>query len=171
MALTVGRALLAMLVLLTAAACSGGNGLLDKEYAHPLTPEFPQATDHDATFLRQTVNAFLATPEWSEIATHLEGWGFADVAALTRNGQRVGVYGDAAFPSPVTLAGDMTFVRCGQAETWRAEAGPPLSIAGLHVRLLDGEDGPWFVLPLNAGGELPSLRDVEEYTGSGNPCP
>lgn len=166
--MTVRALLTAVVLLVTAAACSGQPS---EPYPFSQTPEFPVASVEDEAALLAAVTAFLGSPEWTDQGTHLEGWGFSGVAALTRNGQRVGVYGDAAFPSPVTLAGEITFVRCGQAETWRATAGPPLRIGGLHVRLPDGEDGPWFVLPLNADGEMPSLRDVEEYTGSGNPCP
>ena len=163
------RALLVVAVFLVAwAACSGQTS---EPYPFSQTPEFPVASSGDEAALRVALAAFLDSPNWTGQGAHLESWGFSDVAALTRNGQRVGVYGDAAFPSPVALTGEMTFVRCGQAENWRVEAGQPLRIGGLHVRLLDGEDGPWFALPLNADGELPSLRDVEEYTGSADPCP
>ena len=143
----------------------------NEPYPFSLTPEFPVASSGDEAALRAASVAFLGSPEWNGPGVLISGWEFADVAALTRNGQRVGVYGDVAFPSPVTLAGEMTFIRCGQNETWRREGGPPFRMGGLHVRLLDGEDGPWFVLPLNADGEMPSLRDVAEYTGSANPCP
>ena len=163
------RALLAVVVfLVTGAACSGQ---ANEPYPFSLNPEFPVASSDDEAALRTVAAAFLDSPDWTGPGVHISGWEFAEVAALTRNGQRVGVYGDVAFPSPVALAGEMTFVRCGQAETWRNGVGPPLRIAGLHVRLLDGGGHPWYALPLNADGELPLLRDVAEYTGSANPCP
>ena len=166
------RALLAAaLLLLAGVACSGQNSQYREDYPFSLPPEFPVASSDDEVALRAAVNAVLSAPEWSEAAAHPDSWEFSGIAVLTRNGERAGVYGDADFAALVSLPGPLTFIRCGQSETWQREGGPPFRLGGLHVRLMDGDDGPWQALPLNTDGELPSLREIQEYTGSVNACP
>ena len=144
---------------------------MDEEvYPFSLTPELPVANESDEAALRTIAAAFLAAPEWADVASHPGAWNFADVAVLTRNGIRAGVYGDVAFAEPVSLPGPVAFVRCGAVEGWEREEGPPFHLGGLRIWLLDGEDGPYNVLPLNADGELPTLREVEAYTGRTAAC-
>ena len=72
---------------------------------------------------------------------------------LTRNGIRVGVYGDVVFPVGTSLPGNLTFIRCGVAETWQQDEGRLTYLGGLRISLLDGKAGPYNVLPLDPGAE------------------
>ncbi len=125
----------------------------------------------DSEVLAAALREFLASPRWAELSVHTGGWDFRTVAVLTQDGTRVGVYGDAYFDGPVSLTGPLTFVRCEQPETWRLEGGGAFRMSGFHVRLLDGADAPYHILPLNDEGGLPSLGDIRHFTGASAPCP
>ena len=171
MGLASGRTLFAMLVLLAAAACTGENGRADGGYSLPLTREFPSVAAGDPEALAAALRDFLASPPWVDRSAPTGDWDFQTIAVLTRDGARAGVYGDALFDAPVALKGPLTFVRCGRPETWRLEGGGSFLLSGFHVRLLDGAAAPHHVLPLNDEGELPSLGDIQHFTGAADPCP
>ena len=44
-------------------------------------------------------------------------------------------------------------------------------MSGLHVWLLDGENDPYNVLPLDLYGELPRMQDVETFVAERVECP
>ena len=93
----------------------------------------------------------------------------ADIAALTRRGVRIGVYGDVRFERQVSLAGPIEFIRCGQTETWEAK-GEKLKLGGLRIWLLDGESQPYNALPMNQYGDLPRLQEVQSFVATPVDC-
>ncbi len=157
-------------VLLAGIACFGQDTRSEEKNLLPLTPEFPKATAKDVASLRVAVGAFLAAPEWAVTSADLDGWDFSEIASLTRDGERVGVYGDVAFPVPVSREGPLTIMRCGSAETWQREGGSSFPLGGLHVRLMDGDVVPWQVLPLNSRGERPGFEEMRTYIIGFQPC-
>ncbi len=134
-------------------------------------PEFPSANEADSEAMRELAAAFLEASEWSSgERASVEGWGLADVAALTRRGERIGVYADVRFERRLSLRGPLGFIRCGQNETWVSPLGE-FEIGGLSIWLLDGESQPYNVIPLNRRGELPKLQDIESFVASPADCP
>ena len=86
-------------------------------------PEFPYANETDRAAMMELAAVFLESPEWSGAGVSAEGWGLADVAALTRRGERIGVYADVRFERKLSLPGPLGFIRCGQNETWVSPIG------------------------------------------------
>ncbi len=165
---------LAVAVLLVTGRPPFGRDAIDARFEedHPFssTPEFPTANQDDYAALRGIADAFLESPEWSEVGVSPGSWSFADVAALTRRGVRIGVYADVRFDTPVSLAGPADFIRCGQTETWEAK-GEKLKLGGLRIWFLDGESEPYNVLPMNEYGDLPRLQEVQSFVLTPVECP
>lgn len=139
----------------------------EEDHLFSSVPEFPSANQDDHAALGGIAAAFLESPEWSEVGVSPGSWSLADIAALTRRGVRIGVYGDVRFERQVSLAGPMEFIRCGQAETWKGEK---LSLGGLRIWLLDGEEKPYNVLPVNEYGDLPRLQEVQSFVAAPVAC-
>ncbi len=132
--------------------------------------EFPSTDEADRAAMTELAAAFLESAEWSGKGISAEGWSLADVAPLTRRGERIGVYADIRFERQLWLSGPLQFIRCGQDETWEAPSGE-FTLGGIVIWLLDWESQPYNVLPLNRNGELPKLRDVESFVTAPADCP
>ena len=131
--------------------------------------ELPYANEADRAAMMELAAAFLESPQWSGESAAAEDWDLADVAALTRRGERIGVYADVQFERRWRFSGPVQFIRCGQNETWVSPDGE-FEIGGLNIWLLDGESQPYNVLPLNRRGELPKLQDVELFVETPVDC-
>ena len=143
-----------------------GSGF-NEAYPFTLAPEFPSATGPDEQRISSVASVFLAGPEWSEIPAE---WQIIDTAVLTTGGVRTGIYGEVKFEPQVSLPGPLGFIRCDSLQFWKRDDGKEIKIDGLQFWLLDGKNDPYQVLPLNSNGDLPTLQDIQAFTGSSAEC-
>ena len=80
-----------------------------------------------------------------------DDWEVGPVGALTSGRVRTGVFGDVLFQPPAALPGPPTVIRWSVVEAWRR----------------DGEDDPYYILPLIFAEELPLLGEVQAYSNGG----
>ena len=162
-----GGPMLLVLLIIAVPACSSGGSGWDREYELSVEPEFPTVSRMDADSIQATAEDFLASPQWAGIVGS-QKWDLSDVSVLTRNGIRVGIGGNAVFDDAVGASGNLTFVRCGQEETWSPdpEEDQMIEMGGLHFRMLDRNGRIYHALPMNRDGALPSMEDIRYFAGA-----
>ena len=139
-------------------------------YPFSLTPDFPHITPSDEERLRSVTSELLNSPNWAHADVSPNSWKLADLATVTRGGDRIGVYGEIIFQSPTSLSGPIALVKCGHQEIWNNTSGQQYTLGGLHISLLDHDQNIYQVLPMDTEGKIFTLENTSTYLDNSSTC-